>query len=241
MNLRTWARARPRSHAAAGLIVVIVIAASPLVLGLWLGWAAMVGSAVLMFAWFAMLGSPVREAGLAPVIPWWRTVAWGVALGVLLFVLFKLMLEPAVEALTGTERDLTRLDDLRGDSSAMLVTLAIVWLTAAFYEELFYRSFLITAISRLLGNGPAAVTTGVALSTALFALVHGYQGLAGIIVTGLGALALALIFLGFRRNLWIAIVAHGVFDSGTVVLHWLGQYRAVTGWLAIAGTSTTGT
>ena len=188
-------------------------------------------STVAIFVYFHYSGSLRAESGLWPADPVRQTLAIGVGLGVCLFVLFKLVLEPSIELAVGTERDLSRLDPIRGSLPRMLGTLAIVWVTAAFYEELFYRGFLIRALAEMLGGTRWAWGVGVVVSATLFSVAHGYQGPAGLVITALGALALSAVYLQFRGNLWVPILAHGTFDSGTVILAWLGRYREVTGWI----------
>ena len=66
---------------------------------------------------------------------------------------------------------------------------------------------------------------GAALaSSALFGAIHLYQGISGIIATGVSGLVFAWLYLRTGRNLWLSIVAHGVMDTAGFVLIYFGVY-----------------
>ena len=90
-----------------------------------------------------------------------------------------------------------------------------VSLTAGFCEELLFRGFLIWVLQPLVGLWLAA-----ALSALLFGAAHAYQGLAGVIRTGLFGLVFTAIVL-LTGSLWPAIVLHAVVDAMGGVLAWL--------------------
>jgi membrane protease YdiL (CAAX protease family) len=83
---------------------------------------------------------------------------------------------------------------------------AVLSVAAGTGEELAYRGYVIPVLAPLMGVGPAA-----AVSTAVFGIMHGYQGTMGIIRTGLMGAVLAWGFL-VSGSLWPAIVAHTVID-----------------------------
>ena len=87
--------------------------------------------------------------------------------------------------------------------------------TAAFCEELLYRGFLFTVLSRWLDS----VHWAMLLAAVAFGLAHVYQGARGIVRTALlGALlTIPVMRLG---SLYPSMVAHCVIDA--VALAWLG-------------------
>lgn len=87
-------------------------------------------------------------------------------------------------------------------------------------EELAYRGYTIPALAPLLGVGGAA-----ALSTAVFGLMHAYQGALGVVRTGFMGAVLAWGFLA-SGSLWPAVVAHTLID--VVAGIWLGEKLLVT-------------
>ncbi len=83
---------------------------------------------------------------------------------------------------------------------------ALLSVAAGSGEELAYRGYAIPALAPLLGVGGAAV-----LSSAVFGVMHAYQGPLGIVRTGLmgGVLAWGFIASG---SLWPPILAHILID-----------------------------
>jgi membrane protease YdiL (CAAX protease family) len=76
-----------------------------------------------------------------------------------------------------------------------------------------------------LGKGSrTAWVLSLILTSAVFGLAHYQQGLTGIIEEGSDGLILGVIYLVFRRNLAVPIVAHGVCDTIDIVLLFLGTY-----------------
>jgi membrane protease YdiL (CAAX protease family) len=57
----------------------------------------------------------------------------------------------------------------------------------------------------------------------LFGLAHQYQGLSGMISTGLVGLALGILFLKSRNRLWLTILTHGVYDAILITLIYLDK------------------
>lgn len=109
-----------------------------------------------------------------------------------------------------------RWGNVRGNLPMYLLWLVIVWTAAAFGEEMFFRGYLITRLQDLFsdikfGNALAVITPAL-----LFGLAHiYYQGLRGLVITGLIGLAFGTMFLLFKRNLWPLILWHGIIDTLT--------------------------
>ncbi len=84
-----------------------------------------------------------------------------------------------------------------------------VSITAGICEEVLYRGFLI----RYLSDGPWHFGLWVALAIAClsFGLAHGYQGVSGIIGTGLLGAVLAIIFFS-TGSLWLPMAVHAILD-----------------------------
>jgi len=92
----------------------------------------------------------------------------------------------------------------------------IVWTAAAFGEEMFFRGYLVTRLQTVFrdirfGNVLAVITPAL-----LFGCAHiYYQGLRGLVLTGLIGMAFGTMFLLFKRNLWPLILWHGIVDTLT--------------------------
>ena len=75
-----------------------------------------------------------------------------------------------------------------------------------------------TQISRLFGESKTGWTIGLFSSAIMFGLVHAYQGVTGILMTGFTGIVFGLVFLNSKRNLWASIFAHAFTDSLAFIL-----------------------
>ncbi|MHA6289365.1 CPBP family intramembrane glutamic endopeptidase [Maricaulis sp. CAU 1757] len=107
-----------------------------------------------------------------------------------------------------------RWGNIVGNLPVYLLWMAIAWIAAGLGEEMLFRGYLITRIGHVLPGGAIMSVLAVALAASLFGLGHVYyQGLRGFVQTGLIGLALGLLFLAYKRNLWPLVIAHGLVDS----------------------------
>lgn len=109
--------------------------------------------------------------------------------------------------------DLSKFAALHKNLPMLLAVLASVWITASFFEEIVYRGFLLGRLIDLLGNGRTAAIAAVVLHALLFAVMHSYQGLLGVLTTGVVAIVFGVFFLILKRNLWALIITHGLIDT----------------------------
>jgi membrane protease YdiL (CAAX protease family) len=107
---------------------------------------------------------------------------------------------------------------MRDHPIELLGWLLIAWTTAAFGEELVFRGYLIPALANARANGRPAWALAVAVSTILFGLAHAYQGPTGIVFTGTVGAAFGIAFVIGKRNLWRTVLAHGIFDTASLIL-----------------------
>ncbi|MEM8697381.1 MAG: type II CAAX endopeptidase family protein [Pseudomonadota bacterium] len=162
---------------------------------------------------FAMLGL-ARPARLR-TLPLWVIAIYAVTMAIGLGV------QQIVLAYVDAPPDLSRFATLYRNPQMLIVALLTIWITAAFFEEIVYRGFL---LGRLLDigagrrGGAAAAILGHAL---LFGVLHAYQGALGIALTGLVAIIFGLFFVLLRRNLWALILVHGLIDTMGVVQFYL--------------------
>ena len=73
-----------------------------------------------------------------------------------------------------------------------------------------------------MGGGRAAWGASLVITSVLFGLMHFYQGPVGMASTGLIGLLLGALYLIVRRNLWVAILAHGLIDTIGITAAYLG-------------------
>jgi uncharacterized protein len=149
-------------------------------------------------------GSLGPEAmGLAKV-PWQRLVPWTLALSAvaLLVMGYFLVLRRAVGV-----RESPLLIQLLPRTRQEKVVFALLSLAAGVGEELAYRGFLVPTLALLLGSEWGAA----AASSAVFGVLHAYQGWLGMIRTAVLGLLLAA-SLVLSGSLWPAVVAHAILD-----------------------------
>ena len=147
-------------------------------------------------------------------------VAGIVALGAAVFLLGELLQIGFIQQRPeGVEE---RWGDVRGNLPVFLMWLGIVWTSAAFGEEMFFRGFLIDRASKIFVNVRFGALLAILLPAFIFGVGHMYyQGVRGLITTGLIGLWLGALFLGYKRNLWPLVLAHGLIDSLTFTAEYL--------------------
>lgn len=94
-----------------------------------------------------------------------------------------------------------------------------VSLSAGVCEEVLYRGFLMHYLSGSFAGSPALGSLGaILISSIVFGLGHTYQGITGVIRTGLSGLFLGLVAL-LTGNLLVPIVLHILFDIQTLWMY----------------------
>lgn len=109
-----------------------------------------------------------------------------------------------------------RWGDVEGNLPMYLLWLGIVWTSAAFGEEMFFRGYLVSRLKVAFDGWKFENLLAVAFPALVFGLGHFYyQGFRGLIVTGAIGFAFGMMFLLFKRNLWPLILWHGIIDTLT--------------------------
>lgn len=166
---------------------------------------------------------PLTTAGLGfswPPNPL-RISLWGLALGLIGALISLILLEPAIESLTGQPHNLAIVDSVHGNPAVLVRWVILVWLTVAITEELIFRGLVLNQLVQLLGGTSAAQLAGLAASSILFGIGHTYQGRSGILSTGIIGVFLGALFIWSGYNLVLPILVHGFFDTVHLTLIWL--------------------
>ena len=162
--------------------------------------------------WF--VGS--REGGAAALgfvaIPVVEMALWTV--GLLLGGLLTIFVFRQIAVWSGAQ-DSPMLRQLLPQTREERTAFGVLSLAAGFGEEIAYRGYAIPVLVPLLGVPGAAV-----LTSAVFGVLHGYQGALGILRTGAMGGILAWGFLS-SGSLWPPIIAHTLIDL--VAGLWLGD------------------
>jgi len=109
----------------------------------------------------------------------------------------------------------------RGWSQA-LTNLLIVWTFAAFGEELSYRGYLLARAAEVLGRSKLAYWAAMIVVSVLFGFGHYYKGPSGVLDSTYSGFVLGGVFFLSGRNLWTAILAHGIADTVAVFAVFMG-------------------
>ena len=181
---------------------------------------------LLLLAWISLRLRKVqwKQIGFTRYRTWATTLVLGVSYGIGLELFDLFGKQPLLTRLLGKPPDLSSFTAVRGNLKFALAMIALIWVLAAFGEELVYRGYLMNRIADLGRGTRTAWIVSLFLISALFGFAHYQQGLTGIIEEGSDGLVLGLMYLGYRRNLAIPIVAHGVCDTIDIVLLFLGKY-----------------
>ncbi len=128
------------------------------------------------------------------------------------------------------EMDLSSLDDIRGDVVSYLIIIVIMWVFAAFGEELLFHGYYMKRFAKLLGDSNRAWVISGVLIAVYFGVSHGYQGLSGMVGITIGALFFAFLFFKYRTNLLLLVLIHGLYDSIWLTLIYLNLDDRVSMW-----------
>lgn len=173
-----------------------------------------------LFIWglLRIRGRSWKDLGLRKTENWKRTILIAVGGVVVLHVLIGLLLMPAVVDLTNKPLDVSRFDQLRGNLPALLGGLVIVWVVAAFFEEMVFRGYFLNRIADLFDRKNPGLAAGVLISSLIFGVGHMYQGISGVILTGLVGIIYSLIYILNQRNLWALVLTHGLYDTSAFLI-----------------------
>lgn len=143
-----------------------------------------------------------------------------VALGLFAFYVFALV--PGITKLTGSPIDYSSFDQLRGNLSACLIALLLVWSATAFGEEIIFRGYFMRQFVKFFGESKFSIVLNIVLFACFFGFMHSQQGITGQLVTGIVGALLALIFYLRKYDLWFIIAVHGFFDTIALICIYFG-------------------
>ncbi len=155
---------------------------------------------------------------------WAKTIFRAIILAVAVFLVIDFLVQPVIEQYFGTI-DLSALDGIRGNLVSYLIFIVFMWVVAAFGEEFLYRGFFMKRLAEIMGDTDRTWLISALLISALFGMAHLYQGLSGVITTGLIGFVFSVIFYRNRKNLVLAMLTHGFYDMIGITLIFLDKDR----------------
>jgi membrane protease YdiL (CAAX protease family) len=178
------------------------------------------GLLLLAGAWFTEI--PVAAFGVSAPVVSPATVGVGVALGVGLYAANEVGAIVGERLGVGADEGLREAlapESVAGWTVLLFVVLPII----AGFEELLFRGVLVGVFAAGFGLSPWLLAT---LSSVAFALGHGAQGPAGVVVTGLLGFVLAAAFV-LTGSLLVVVVAHYLVNALEFVVH---EGLGLDGW-----------
>lgn len=168
-----------------------------------------------------------RDLGFTRPPHWPRAIAIGAFAGVAMELFSTFVTVPFFTRLTGKPPDLSDFRFMVGNLPALLALLGVMWILAAFGEELAHRGYVMNRVAEIGRGTRAAWLFSLIVSSAFFGWGHDAQDLTGVLQESFAGLLLGLMYLGSRRNLTIPIVAHGVSNTVAFILIYFGRYPGI--------------
>ncbi|MFO7552578.1 MAG: CPBP family intramembrane glutamic endopeptidase [Haliea sp.] len=209
-------------HPAARMTATIVILALAIVPWLPFPWRIPL-VAVLALLLVRLETGSLAPAGLAPA-SWKQTFAWGIGTTVFCLVVISHGITPLVEWLFDIKADYSGYGALEGNLPATAVLLGKAMISAAVGEEVVYRGFLLHQLRKLFGESRIGLWAAILLGSAIFALPHHEQDIAGILSVFLAGVLLGWVFIRSGRNLWAVMLAHALIDTWGITMLYLGWW-----------------
>jgi len=162
--------------------------------------------------------------GLSRPKSWWLTILIAVITAAAVVAIGEVVTDPLAKTLglASTGKAATALGAMKGDIWTALKGLGLVWTFAAFGEELGYRRYLLGRAADIGNRTTIAHWIALLVVSALFGLGHYYQGPAGIFTTACDGFVIGAAYLLSGRNLWVAVLTHGMIDTFGIAVLFLG-------------------
>jgi CAAX protease family protein len=172
--------------------------------------------AILTLIWVHFSRTPWREIGYTKPKSWILTILFGLVIGVILKLFSKSIILPILHADPANHH----YQFLVGNT-AILPTAIISMLTVGFAEETVFRGFLFERLGKLIGNRPASKGLIIVITSVLFAMGHLYdQGVWGAEQAAITGIVYGIIY-SITRNIWMAMIAHAIFDLVSLaIIYW---------------------
>jgi membrane protease YdiL (CAAX protease family) len=126
-------------------------------------------------------------------------------------------LRHVITKLTASPPNLEAFNSIKGNPTALITGLVVVWIFGAFCEEFFFRGFILNTLYDLLPageiNGRTKWLIALSITSTLVGLGHSYQGITGMILTAVIGFIFGVIYLITKKNLWASIFTHGIYDT----------------------------
>jgi membrane protease YdiL (CAAX protease family) len=147
-------------------------------------------------------------AGLGIAVAWSAVDVW--------------LVLPLVKRFTGQSVDVSEFAAMPGNLPMLLTWVALSWTLAAFGEEMVYRGYMLNRLADLLGRSRAGWAVSLIVMGLLFGWGHSYLGTVGWVLNIVDGIVLGVLYLATGRNLWLSVIEHGLGNTVSLVLLYLG-------------------
>lgn len=148
-----------------------------------------------------------------------------IVFGILIAGTYQLIFNFAVEPVLNLwlpSINIQALGNIKGNLQQLFILLVTTWIIGAVLEEVIFRGYLINRLLDLFGDSFLSKIMAVVLASLTFGFVHYYQGMHGVISTGIFGLFQGTLFLLNKRKLFIPMIVHGTFDTISFILLYSG-------------------
>ena len=164
-----------------------------------------------------------KAAGLVRPESWWKTLGIAVAAAAALHLGSELAIGPLASRFWPEPEHSSQIIGAATHGwKGALTSLLVVWTFAAFGEEMDYRGYLLTRGAEILGRSNVGYVVAMIIVAVLFGFGHYYKGPPGVADSTYSGLVLGSAYLLSGRNLWAAILAHGLADTFAVFVLFMG-------------------
>ena len=101
--------------------------------------------------------------------------------------------------------------------------IGVVWFGAALGEELLMRGYVLNRLVNFFGDSKLSKFAALSVQAFIFGLLHAYQGLPGIIGTGMVALIFGTIYFSANQRLFPVIIGHGIINTISLTAYYLSD------------------
>ncbi len=151
------------------------------------------------------------DYGFKPIKLKWLFIA--IAIGLVFGFVDTYFIGPLITKLNGIKPDLSSYEAIKGNIGRLIAALAIGWIIGGLFEEFFFRGYIYNRLESIIHRPLLFKWVSIILTSIVFAFAHNYQGISGIIDTGLFAVIMGLLYFAFGRNIWYLIIIHGLYDT----------------------------
>lgn len=179
---------------------------------------AIIGAGLILW-WRKLTQSSFKSLGLYRPKSLLKTILVGVLVGLLVKFVFISLVMPALGSVPGGS---STFGFLKGNLTNALLFSVYVIVVGGFSEELIFRGFFYRQVEGWFGRSKTTSILMVIFGSLIFGLPHIYQGGFGVIQSILVGAIYGSAYLMNKRNLWMVMIAHAVFDLFSIFIIYNG-------------------